>query len=100
MNWSQSDSKSFGNRPQPRNHRGRPDMDQEIRNKLRSVVTQCRRLLEDAVSQELEGKFSIFARREQVTADPHATLTHLTEEEQASRKDILDHLAHVGARGF
>jgi hypothetical protein len=75
-------------------------MDQEIRNKLRSVVTHCRRLLEDAVSQELEGKYSIFARREQVTADQNAILTHLTEEEQAARRDILDHLAHVEARGF
>ena len=38
-------------------------MDQEIRNKLRNVVTQCRKLLEDSVSQELEGKYGIFARR-------------------------------------
>ncbi|HEY1307292.1 MAG TPA: BREX-1 system adenine-specific DNA-methyltransferase PglX [Vicinamibacterales bacterium] len=75
-------------------------MDQEIRNRLRSVVTQCRKLLEDAVSHELEGKYSIFAKKDQVTADPDAKMTHLTEEEQATRKDILEHLAHVGARGF
>jgi hypothetical protein len=31
-------------------------MDQEIRNRLRNVVTQCRSLLEDSISQELEGK--------------------------------------------
>jgi hypothetical protein len=75
-------------------------MDQEIRNKLRSVVTQCRKLLEDSVSQELEGKYGIFAKKDQVTADPNATMTHLTEEEQAARKDILDHLGHIKARGF
>jgi hypothetical protein len=75
-------------------------MDQEIRNKLRNVVTQCRKLLEDSVSQELEGKYGIFAKKEQVTADPNSKMTHLAEEEQAARKDILDHLGHIKARGF
>jgi hypothetical protein len=75
-------------------------MNQEIRNKLRNVVTQCRKLLEDSVSQELEGKYGIFARRQQVTADPNASMTHLTEEEQSARKDILDHFGHIQARGF
>jgi hypothetical protein len=75
-------------------------MNQEIRNKLRNVVTQCRKLLEDSVSQELEGKYGIFARREVVTADPNAAMSHLSEEEQAARKDILDHFGHIKARGF
>ena len=75
-------------------------MDQEIRNRLRSVVTQCRRLLEDAISQELEGKYGIFARKEKVTADPQAKMPHLNEEEQEARKDILDHYAHIQARRF
>lgn len=75
-------------------------MDQEIRNKLRNVVTQCRKLLEDSVSQELEGKYSIFAKRGQVTADPGAEMAHLTEEEQGARKHILDHFGHIKARGF
>ncbi len=75
-------------------------MNQDIRNKLRNVVTQCRKLLEDSVSQELEGKYGIFAKKDQVTADPNAKMPHLTEEEQAARKDILDHFGHVKARGF
>jgi hypothetical protein len=75
-------------------------MNQEIRNKLRNVVTQCRKLLEESVSQELEGKYGIFAKKDQVTADPNAEMTHLTEEEQAARKDILDHFGHIQARGF
>jgi len=75
-------------------------MDQEIRNKLRNVVTQCRTLLQDSISQELEGKYTIFARKDQVTADPNAKMTDLTEEEQAARKDILDHFGHIMARGF
>jgi len=63
-------------------------------------VTQCRKLLEVSVSHELEGKYGIFAKKDQVTADPNATMTHLTDEEQASRKDILDHFGHFKARGF
>ena len=57
-------------------------MDQEIRNKLRNVVTQCRKLLEDSISQDLEGKHGIFAKKDQVTADPNAPMTHLTDEER------------------
>src|ERR1700690_3912108 len=75
-------------------------MDQEIRNKLRNVVTHCRKLLEDSVSQELEGKYGIFSNKEQVTPDPKAKMSHLTEEEQTARKDILDHFGHIQARGF
>lgn len=75
-------------------------MDQEIRNKLRNAVTQCRKLLEDDTRDALEGKFGIFAKNNQVTADPHATMAHLSDEEQAARKDILDHYAHIKARGF
>jgi hypothetical protein len=75
-------------------------MDQEIRNKLRNVVTQCRKLLEESVSQELEGKYGIFAKKDQFTADPNAKMAHLSAEEQAARNDILDHFAHIKARGF
>jgi len=77
-----------------------PSMDQEIRNRLRNVVTQCRRLLEDAISQELEGKFAIFAKKDQVTADPDAPMPHLTDEAREARRDILDHYTHIAARGF
>jgi hypothetical protein len=52
-------------------------MNQEIRNKLRNVVTHCRKLLEDSVSQELEGKYGIFSKKDLVTADPNAKTTHL-----------------------
>ena len=72
-------------------------MDQEIRNKLRNIVTKCRRLL-GTTFRKLKGKYAIFAKKDQVTADPNAKMTHLTEEEQAARKDILDHFAHIKAR--
>ena len=75
-------------------------MNQEIRNKLRNVVTQCRKLLEDSISQDLEGKYDIFAKKDVVTADPNAKMSHLSEEEQAARRDILDHFSHIKARVF
>ncbi|QDT24367.1 BREX-1 system adenine-specific DNA-methyltransferase PglX [Gimesia chilikensis] len=76
-------------------------MDQEIRNKLRNVVTQCRKLLEDSISQELEGKYTIFTKDEKVIADSNAEMNNLTtDEDRAARKDILDHFAHIKARGF
>src|SRR5437764_1333108 len=75
-------------------------MNQDIRNKLRNVVTQCRMLLEESITQDLEGKFGVFSRNDQVTADPNAPMTHLTDEESASRKDILEHFEHIKARGL
>ena len=36
-------------------------MDQAIRNKLRNVVTQCRKLLEESIAQQLQGKYDIYA---------------------------------------
>jgi hypothetical protein len=76
-------------------------MDQAIRNKLRGVVTQCRRLLEDAVREELQGKFGVYAaRKDDVQVDPEARMTHLGEEERVARRDLLHHYDHVKARGF
>jgi hypothetical protein len=76
-------------------------MDQAIRNKLRGVVTQCRKLLEVSVSQELQGKFGIYAAKKgTVQVDDDARMTHLSPEERAARKDILDHFEHIKARGF
>lgn len=77
-------------------------MDQAIRNKLRGVVTQCRRLLEESVRDELQGKFGVYAapKGDDVQVDADARMTHLDDEERAARTDILDHFAHIKARGF
>lgn len=75
-------------------------MNQEIRNKLRNVVTQCRTLLDRDIREVLEGKYGIFERKDHITADPNANMDHLIEDEPAARKDILDHLGHIQARGF
>jgi hypothetical protein len=76
-------------------------MDQTIRNRLRSVVTQCRKLLEDAVAQTLQGQFGIYSdNKGEVHVEDTARMTHLSEEDQAYRKDILDHFGHIKARGY
>jgi hypothetical protein len=60
-------------------------MDQAIRNKLRGVVTQCRKLLEESVSQELQGKFGIYAeKKDAVQVDDDTRMT----QPEPGREDI------------
>jgi hypothetical protein len=76
-------------------------MDQTIRNKLRSVVTQCRKLLEDAVAQTLQGQFGIYSpNKGEVHIEDAVHMTHLSEEDQVYRRDILDHFEHIKARVY
>jgi hypothetical protein len=53
-------------------------MDQIIRNKLRGVVTQCRKLLEDATAQAFQGRFGIYTGRKkgEVQIDDEARMSH------------------------
>jgi hypothetical protein len=80
-------------------------MDQAIRNKLRNVVTQCRKLLEDAVAQVLQGQFGIYAtgKKDEVHVEDESRMTHLAEEDRACRRDLLDHFERLSekfSRGF
>lgn len=77
-------------------------MDQAVRNKLRNVVTQCRKLLEDATGQALQGRFGIYAasKKGEVQIEDEARMAHLTEDDRACRQDLLDHLAHIQAIGY
>jgi len=77
-------------------------MDQAVRNRLRNVVTQCRRLLEDATAQALQGRFGIYAagRKDDVHVEDDARMGHLTDEDRALRHDLLDHLEHIKAVGL
>jgi hypothetical protein len=77
-------------------------MDQAIRNKLRNIVTQCRRLLEEAVGQALQGQFGIYAsdKRDEVHVEDESRMSHLSDEDRAYRKDILDHFEHIKALGY
>ena len=52
-------------------------MEQATRNKLRNVVTQCRKLLEESIAQQLEGQFGIRAGKKdavRVDFDPSIRL--------------------------
>jgi len=77
-------------------------MDEPTRKKLRSVVTQCRKLLEEAVAQELQGKFGIsaHAKKQEVKIEDDARMGHLSDDDKEARRDIIDHYEHVKARGF
>lgn len=77
-------------------------MDQTVRNKLRGVVTQCRKLLEDSTAQALQGRFGIYMARKkgEVQIEDEARMAHLTEEDRACRQDLLDHLEHIQAIGY
>ena len=77
-------------------------MDQAIRNKLRSVVTQCRRLLEESIAQQLQGKYDIYAtgKKDEVRAEKDVPLGHLSDEERQARQDILAHFEHIKALGY
>jgi len=77
-------------------------MDQAIRNKLRGVVTKCRKLLEEATAQALQGRFGIYAARKkgEVQVEEESRMAHLTEEDRACRQDLLDHLEHIQAIGY
>ncbi|NLY01509.1 MAG: SAM-dependent methyltransferase [Rhodopirellula sp.] len=77
-------------------------MDQAVRNRLRNVVTQCRRLLEHATAQALQGRFGIYAtgRKDDVHVEDDSRMGHLTDEDRALRRDLLDHLEHIKAVGL
>jgi hypothetical protein len=75
-------------------------MDDNILKRLRTVVTDCRKLLEDSVLKQLEGKFGIYAaKKDDVQVDDEDRL-NLTAYEKTARKDILAHFTHIKAGGF
>ncbi len=76
-------------------------MDQPTRNELRKAVTECRRLLEEAVAQVLQGQFGIYPTgKEGVHVEDVARMGHLSAEDRAYRADLLAHLDHIQALGY
>ena len=72
-------------------------MDKELRNSLRNTVTKCRKLLEDAVGELLEGQFGIH-RSGKIEDATH--LNHLAARDQEYRAQVLAHFEHIKAAGF
>jgi len=77
-------------------------MDQATRNTLRNVVTQCRKLLEDATSEALQGRFGIYTvgRKAEVKVEDESSMGHLSEEDCLCRRDLVDHFEHIQVVGF
>jgi hypothetical protein len=69
-------------------------MDKQTRNALRNVVTQCRRLLEEAVAERLQGQFGVHPGGK---IEDAARMGHLSDEDREYRDQILVHLAHIQA---
>jgi len=64
---------------------------------LRNTVTRCRELLEDAVGDVLEGRLGI---RRSGEVEDASRMTHLSEEEQQHREQVISHLRHIEAGGL
>ena len=69
-------------------------MDKALRNTLRLAVTRCRKLLEEAIGEQLEGRYGLDRNGKR---DDATGLTHLDAEEQAFRVRLLAHLGHIEA---
>ena len=72
-------------------------MEKAVRTELRNVVTKCRKLLEEAIQQLLQGQFGIHRSGEIEDAD---SLTHLSTEDREYRAQAVVHLEHIIASGF
>src|SRR5688572_4326134 len=71
-------------------------MEKATRSTLRNVVTQCRRLLEQAIGEVLQGQFGIHADDK---VEDSSRLT-LSDEDLQYREDVLAHLEHIKAVGL
>ncbi len=66
------------------------------RNDLRNTVIRCRRLLEEATSGILEGRFGIQRSGE---IEDRANMGHLSADELEYREQVVSHLLHMRASG-
>jgi len=72
-------------------------VDKDTRNILRNTVVDCRRLLEKALGDILQGQFGIHGSGQ---VEPEVQMSHLSAEECQYRAEILAHLEHIKAGGF
>ena len=72
-------------------------MDKALRNTLRLVVIQLRKILEEAIGELLEGQYGIHGNGQ---IEDAVAMRHLSEEERQHREQLLVHLEHIRASGF
>lgn len=70
-------------------------LDKNTRNTLRLAVTQCRRILEDAVATVLEGQYGV--HRDGVLEES-ARMTHLSADDRRYREQVVGYLGHLTTR--
>lgn len=77
-------------------------MNQTVRNKLRTVIIDCRTLFEQAVREELQGRFGIYVsgKDRKVIIEDKARMGHLDHDEHETRKALLEHLNILQAGGL
>jgi len=76
-------------------------MDKNTKGVLKSVVTQCRKLLEDSTREQLEGVYGIRVGHDgNIIVEPLETLNHLADDEKMYREHIEIHLGHIQSGGF
>jgi hypothetical protein len=73
-------------------------MDQTVRNTLRETVLAARSLLENAIREELQGRLGIYTANTKgrgtlgLVVEDEARMGHLEEDEQKTRRLLLEHL--------
>jgi hypothetical protein len=71
-------------------------MDKAQRGVLRSVVVQCRTILEESLRYVLEGDFGV---DQEGHLEDESMLPHLDVDDLAARRVVVDHLSHFQAAG-
>lgn len=72
-------------------------MDKALRNNLRLTVTQCRKLLEDSITEVLQGQFGL---HRDGAVEELRRLGTLNTDDLAIREQLLEYLRHIEAIGF
>src|SRR6266516_968997 len=72
-------------------------LEKAVRNTLRIVATQSRKLLEEAIGELLQGHFGIHTSGK---IEDAGSMNHLSAEDHQYREQILTHLQHIKASGF
>src|SRR5690348_13096082 len=72
-------------------------LDKSLRNTLRIVVTQSRKILEESIGELLQGLYGIHAGGQ---VEDATFMMNLSTEERQHREQLLVHLEHIQATGF
>jgi len=76
-------------------------MEKQTRNQLRNTITKCRKLLDDAIRELLEGQYGIYlVAKGKLIIEEAGRMSHLGEEELQNRGQMVIHLGHIRAGGF